>query len=904
LRTSSNPRQQATINNGRVTIQPIQGRQNFVSAGSSRPFTSGQGGAQGKQRVITCYNCKGEGTPESSSNQIVVTNNAAYQADDLDAYDSDCDEINSAKIALMANLSHYGLDNLAEAQQLKPNLYDGSVIGKFNVIVVPDSENTLMHAEKSRSKMIAKQNDPQLIEKKVITKPIDYATLNQLSTDFNTRFVPQTESYAEQAFWSQYSRDTVSSSESASTFAKLFKTNELKAQIQEKDTVILKLKEKIKSFSGDDKERKVEKEVKEIKTLNLELDHKRDTVSSSESAPTFADLFETNELKAQIKEKDTHLKELKEKIKSSSGDVKERKVERKVEEIETQNLELDHKVTKLIAENKHLKQTYKQLFDLINSSRVQSKEQSDDLINKVNLKSVEVADLNASLQEKVLVDVVPLVPKLHKHRKAHTDYIKHTLEEATTLRELVESKRLLSPLNTSLAYACKYTRQIQELLMILQQTCPRITDLGTNLVAVTPKNQTQQSQDNSKKNRIRRTRKKAKETKLEDHPWQVKSSLNKASVVDSRATSSEKDTMILKLKEKIKSSSGVVKERKVESKVEEIETHNLELDHKVTKLTAKNNHLKQTYKQLFDSIKSSRVQSKEQCDDLINKVNIKSVVVDDLNASLQEKVLVITALKEQLKGKAILPKVVSLNPIDLALLQVDVVPLVPKLRKNRTAHIDYIKHTLEKAATLKELVESERLLSPLNTPLAYACKYTRRIQELLMILQQTCPRITDLGTNLVAVTHKNQTKQVRRTPQITKLKNTSVYTSPLPNIDSNTPVLSSTGVALVSSASGSQSQDNTKKNRIWRTHKKAKETKLKDHPRKVNSSLNKASVVDSRATSSVIKSVSNVNSNLKCATCNGCLFSDNHDACVVEYINSVNASRKSKSVKQPVKRKV
>nr|GFC90207.1 hypothetical protein [Tanacetum cinerariifolium] len=52
------------------------------------------------------------GTPESSSNQIVITNNAAYQADDLDTYDSDCNEINSAKIALMANLSHYGSDNL------------------------------------------------------------------------------------------------------------------------------------------------------------------------------------------------------------------------------------------------------------------------------------------------------------------------------------------------------------------------------------------------------------------------------------------------------------------------------------------------------------------------------------------------------------------------------------------------------------------------------------------------------------------------------------------------------------------------------------------------------------------------------------------------------------------------
>nr|GFB86549.1 hypothetical protein [Tanacetum cinerariifolium] len=121
-------------------------------------------------------------------------------------------------------------------------------------------------------------------------------------------------------------------------------------------------------------------------------------------------------------------------------------------------------------------------------------------------------------------------------------------------------------------------------------------------------------------------------------------------------------------------------------------------------------------------------------------------------------------------------------------------------------------------------------------------------------------------------------------PIITKSEKTSVATSPSSNIDSNTPVLSSTGVALVSSASGSKSQDNTKKNRIRRTQKKAKETKLEDHLRNVNSSLNKASVVDTRATSSVIKSVSNVNSNLKCAFCNGCLFSDNHDACVVEYI--------------------
>nr|GEY69682.1 hypothetical protein [Tanacetum cinerariifolium] len=227
----------------------------------------------------------------------------------------------------------------------------------------------------------------------------------------------------------------------------------------------------------------------------------------------------------------------------------------------------------------------------------------------------------------------------------------------------------------------------------------------------------------------------------------------------------EKDTVILKLKEKIKSLRADDKE----SKVEDIETQNLELDHRVTKLTAENNHLKQTYKQLFDSIKSSRVQSKEQCNDFINQVNLKSVEVADLNASLQEKVLcddlikqvnlksvevadlnaslqervlVITALKEQLKGKAILSKAVSLNPIDPAILQVDAVPLVPKLRKNRTTHIDYLKHTLEEAATLREIVESERLI--ILAPSQSALFLTSHLSPFII------PK--DFYTNLVDIT--------------------------------------------------------------------------------------------------------------------------------------------------------
>nr|GEV73202.1 hypothetical protein [Tanacetum cinerariifolium] len=527
LRTSSNPRQQATINDGRVTIQPILGRQNQMSA-EKLDFLADPG------------------TAESSTNPIVITTNDAYQADDLDAYNSDCDELNSAKVTLMGNLSHYGSDNLAESntestsdsniisyskymnesqynivqnftllasqddlilsvieqlktqvvnytkinqdnkqvnelltaelerygnqerflkeqinnnqkeesrnidrelaleKQLKPKLYDGFVIEKSKSIVVPDTEETLLLAEESRSKMIENQNDPQMTEKKVVTKPINYDILNKLSPYFETRFVSQTESSAEQAFWSQYSVQTDEPNLSGTTTVEV---------------------------------------PKELPKVSM-----KDTLSSNASAPTFAELFEINDLKAQAQAKDTVILKLKEKLNSLNSDVKDRDEKQNVEESETLNIELGHQVTKLATKNNHLKQTYKQLYDSIKSSRVRSKEQCDDLIKKVNLKSAEVSNLNVRLQEKVLVitalkeqldkikgkavstkavslnlidpnllkvDVTPVVQKLRKNRTAHIDYIRHTQGEADTLRKIVESERLLSPLNTSLDYAFK-----------------------------------------------------------------------------------------------------------------------------------------------------------------------------------------------------------------------------------------------------------------------------------------------------------------------------------------------------------------------------------------------------------------------------------------------------------------
>nr|GEV65312.1 hypothetical protein [Tanacetum cinerariifolium] len=66
--------------------------------------------AKGKD---TCPN--NLGITAGQATQTVINHNAAYQANDLDAYDSDCYEINTAKVALMVNLSHYGSDVLTEA---------------------------------------------------------------------------------------------------------------------------------------------------------------------------------------------------------------------------------------------------------------------------------------------------------------------------------------------------------------------------------------------------------------------------------------------------------------------------------------------------------------------------------------------------------------------------------------------------------------------------------------------------------------------------------------------------------------------------------------------------------------------------------------------------------------------
>ncbi|GKB78591.1 integrase, catalytic region, zinc finger, CCHC-type containing protein [Tanacetum coccineum] len=126
LRTSFNPRNQATIQDGRVTVQQVQGRQNqsYVGTGNRRLATTSKGNvAAGQPRVVKCYNCQGEGHVERQCTQPKRPRNVAWFKEKLmlsEAQeagqildeeqlvflaDPDCDDLSSAKAVLMANLS-------------------------------------------------------------------------------------------------------------------------------------------------------------------------------------------------------------------------------------------------------------------------------------------------------------------------------------------------------------------------------------------------------------------------------------------------------------------------------------------------------------------------------------------------------------------------------------------------------------------------------------------------------------------------------------------------------------------------------------------------------------------------------------------------------------------------------
>ncbi|GKC60425.1 hypothetical protein Tco_1088023 [Tanacetum coccineum] len=172
--------------------------------------------------------------------QTIIPHNVAFQTEDLDTYDSDCDDLSTAQAVLMANISTYGSDVISEvpnsetylndmdnqsvhalrdfeqspimefidneissdsniipysqylkAQRMKPTLYDGVDLSNTHVVMpVIDDEETLILEEDSRSKISEKAKYSKVITKKISHKPIDYEKLNSLTGDFEKLEVP------------------------------------------------------------------------------------------------------------------------------------------------------------------------------------------------------------------------------------------------------------------------------------------------------------------------------------------------------------------------------------------------------------------------------------------------------------------------------------------------------------------------------------------------------------------------------------------------------------------------------------------------------------------------------------------------------------------------------------------
>ncbi|GJY89885.1 hypothetical protein Tco_0505081, partial [Tanacetum coccineum] len=163
-------------------------------------------------------------------------------------------------------------------------------------------------------------------------------------------------------------------------------------------------------------------------SLEISMQQKEESFQSNkpcknQESPEFREFFEINDLKAQLQAKTTLICNLKNQIKSVKEASNEAKLKKEINVLETINIELESSVAKLLAENEklnkeneHLKQTYKELYDSIKMTRIQTKDHNDSLIAQVNSKTVENADLKAQIQEKFAKPSILGKPVLQPHR--------------------------------------------------------------------------------------------------------------------------------------------------------------------------------------------------------------------------------------------------------------------------------------------------------------------------------------------------------------------------------------------------------------------------------------------------------------------------------------------------------
>nr|GEX37769.1 retrovirus-related Pol polyprotein from transposon TNT 1-94 [Tanacetum cinerariifolium] len=182
-------RNQATVQDGGVVVQNVQGRPNRGQGMNPQGGNAvGYGGAP--NRVGNAQ----ENEVALDAEQLLFLagghdNAFDDDADDCDAFDSDVDEAPTAQTMFVANLSSAD----------PPALYNGHEIIKNNhaPAIVHNTEDSLEIAEITRKKMNAKMNDPECVTRKVKIAPHDYSKENFLAT-----FTPQKQLTPEQIFWS------------------------------------------------------------------------------------------------------------------------------------------------------------------------------------------------------------------------------------------------------------------------------------------------------------------------------------------------------------------------------------------------------------------------------------------------------------------------------------------------------------------------------------------------------------------------------------------------------------------------------------------------------------------------------------------------------------------------------
>ncbi|GJY75696.1 hypothetical protein Tco_0480812 [Tanacetum coccineum] len=370
LRNSSNPRQQATINDGREQVGVTQGNKGLLLVITTK----------GKDICPNnALNQGGNGMIHGQATQTVITHNAAYQANDLDAYDSDCDEPNTAKVSLMVNLSHYGSDALAEVQN-HDNVNNNMINQAIQVMPSSEESNVVNH---SKTEITSDSNI------------ISYSHVNDTLTAELERYKEQVKVLNEGQNVDLKSKDNISDSCAQSVEIDHLKQT-LSEHLKEKESLmqmvtLLKNDFKKEESRNIDREIALEKRIKQLDNIVFKRDQSAQTVHmltkpqffydhttkqalepTLSSRPTNVEvqkeLLKVSMVNTSLKklkhhlagfdvsqEKDTIIKKLKERIKSLSEKINEDKVKKDLEEIETINIELDLRVTKLIAKNEHLK---------------------------------------------------------------------------------------------------------------------------------------------------------------------------------------------------------------------------------------------------------------------------------------------------------------------------------------------------------------------------------------------------------------------------------------------------------------------------------------------------------------------------------------------------------------------